>query len=250
MDIVDIVTEYSKTFISKTTGYTTVWSDSEKVFIGTHDSGIKFFLQSDVIYPNVIPTIYDFVEFPDLTDNDIRYIHGNSNKLICCTVDGVDVIRRDTGYRTYTEVSGAMKCFITPKYDYLFYVVSGTNSWTINRLNNNTSNWTTPDIVYTTGEGFLSEDSIIYDIFVTEHTSIISEGLDNTLFIATDKAVVVYDCGTMESIRFVTKSSESDSNDFDTNKRKALIFGDYWRGLGISGAYSDSKRVSLIYGYY
>jgi hypothetical protein len=135
---------------------------------------------------------------PFITSNSVRYIHGNSNKLICCTVEGVDIIRRDSNYITHTNVLGATKCFVTPNYDYYYYTVSGTTNWYLNRLNNNTSDWTTSDIVYTTGSGFLSDSVAIKDFYVTEHTSI--SGLNNTIFLIADDGVHIYDEGSNDHI--------------------------------------------------
>ena len=159
LDIISIETEQRQSFATNSNGYSTVWSDNEEIFVGTTNAGIKSFNQSSIGPSEIVNFIKEYVRTPFITSNNIRYIHGNSNKLICCTVKGVDIIRRDSHYITRTVINGANKCFVTPNYDYYYYTVSGSTSWTLNRLDGNTGNWTTPDIVYTTGSGFLSDST-------------------------------------------------------------------------------------------
>jgi len=82
---------------------------------------------------------------------------------------------------------------VTPTNDYYYYTVSGTEYWSINRLNGNTSDWSLPDTYYTTGSGFLGDVTCLVDFYVTEHTA--TSGINNTLFLATDNGVYVYDEG-------------------------------------------------------
>ena len=201
LDVINIETELRQSFASNSSGYTTVWSDGNEVFVGTTAAGIKFFSQSSIGPAEMISCLVDYARVPFLTSNSIRYIHGNSNKLICCTMRGVDIIRRDSQYITRTVINGATKCFVTPNHDYYYYTVSGSTSWTLNRLNGNTGNWTTPDISYTTGSGFLETATRINDFYITEHTSV--SGADNTLFIATDVGVYVYDEGSTKYAFFM-----------------------------------------------
>lgn len=208
LDVIDIDTELRQSFATNLGGYTTVWSDSDFVFVGS-SAGIQYFRQSDVGPAEIISALTDYASVPDLTSDEVRYLHGNENKLICCTERGVDVIRRNSGYRTYTNVFGAQKCFITPNHDYIYYTISGiatsgTAPWYIHRLNNNTSNWSSPDLIYATGSGFLENATRLNDFYVTEHTS--TSGLNNTLFIATDNGIYVYDEGSGNYIVFTTVS--------------------------------------------
>ena len=251
LDIISIETETSYSYVSFYGGFTSVWASDNRIFVGTNDAGIKVLSKEDIIPGDITVSLEDYVLWPDINSNNINYLHGNDSKIICCTLSGVDIIRRDSFYIThYLTPPGFVpkKCFVTPKFDYFYYTLSGTEEFTLNMLRGNTSNWILPDVTYKCGEGFLSEDSVIYDMFVTEHTTI-SGGEYNTLFLATDKAVVVYDEGTKDSVRFVV-SDPASGQDEEENKRKALIFGDYWREKGISGAYCDNKRIALIYGYY
>lgn len=206
--IVDIESEQQTSFATNQGGYTTVWADNEKIFVGC-SSGIKVMDKKNVGPKEVFSYLYDYARIPDITSEDVKYIHGNENKLICCTARGVDVFwKNSTGYRAYTRLLGAKKCFATPN-NYFYYTVSGTSTsgtppWYICRLNDITSDWNEPDVTYTTGSGFLTNTTCLHDFYVTEHTSI--SGINNTLFIAADDGVHVYDEGTDQHVMYTTVS--------------------------------------------
>ena len=202
LDIIEIETELRCSFASNSSGYSSVWSDNNEIFVGSMDNGIKYFNQSSIGPVEMISFLLTYAIEPFITSNKIRYIHGNLNKLICCTSKGVDIIRRDSNYITHTTISGANKCFVTPDYNYYYYTISGVSEWNLCRLNINTSDWVTPDITYTTGSGFLQIASRINDFYVTEHTSL--NGENNTLFIATDIGAYVYDEGSTDYSLFTT----------------------------------------------
>lgn len=224
LKLTNIETEEIESYATNPNGYTTVWSDDTEAFIGTTNDGIKKIIKSEISPGEIISIVKDFAKDYDITNNNIKYIHGNSNKLICSTIEGIDIIRRASNYRTYTTISGAQKCFITPQYDYIYYTVSGTGHWSINRLNNNTQNWQNPDIIYTTGSGFLSSASIINDIFVTEHTS--TNNINNTLFIATDIGIYAYDEGSNYYLCYTISSASGIQSVAGTSSNYAAIWTD------------------------
>lgn len=206
LDIISIETEERQSFAVDESGFVSVWSSADYVFMASPDKGIRR-LNKDFIGPeNVTSHLHDYARYPDITSDYVKYIHGNSNKMICCTDRGVDIIRLNTGYTTHTSVTGAYKCFVTPEHDYFYYTVSGTITdsgttysgvyYSINRLNGNTGDWSYPDLAYTTMSGFMSMVTCLTDFYVTEHTSV--SGLNNTLFIATDLGVYIYDEGTTD----------------------------------------------------
>jgi hypothetical protein len=203
LDVIDIETEQRASFATSATGYTTVWASSDQVFLGS-SAGVKILNKSSIGPVEISSAVHNYQNAPLLPDDNVNYIHGNSNKLICCTVDGVAIIRRDSGYVTKTTISGSNKCFVTPEHDYYYYTVSGTEHWYIHKLNGNTNDWTTPDVVYTTGSSFIAPATNLKDFYVTEHTSI--SGIDNTLFLATDYGIHVYDEGSGDFIFFTTVS--------------------------------------------
>jgi len=215
LDIISIETEQRQSFAIDSSGFVSVWASEDYVFMASPDKGIRRLNKNFIGPENVSSHLHDYARYPDITSDDVRYIHGNENKMICCTSRGVDIIRLNTGYTTHTTVTGAHKCFVTPDYDYFYYTVSGIpypvpvcsgttysgttysgTYWSLNRLNGNTSDWSTHDKVYTTNSGFLEMATCLTDFYVTEHTS--TSGLDNTLFVATDLGVYIYDEGTTD----------------------------------------------------
>ena len=193
LDVVELDTEVSYAFAENDVGYTAVWASSTNVYLGTSNSGIRYLSKSNIFNGDITNEVFEYRTYPDITNNNVKYLHGNNNNnMICCTISGVDIIRISTSSGTSTLVAGAEKCFATPDHDYYYYTVSGTN-YSINKLSNNTEDWTVPNVSYTTASGFLSNASSIKDFFVTEHTSVTSN--KNTLFVATDNGIYVYDEG-------------------------------------------------------
>ena len=175
--------------------YTTVWANDDTVFLGTSESGIKSLNKSFIAQGEIYTGLMDYVSEPDISNNNIRYLHGNSHKLMCCTSSGVDIIGLVTHYITHTTIiGGAKKCFAAEN-DKFYYTVSGINNQYIHRLDSNIGNWITPDYTYTTGSGFLPSASCINDIYVTAGTSL-SGSEYNTLFVSTDYGVHIIDEGT------------------------------------------------------
>lgn len=203
LSIVDIETEEQVSFASYTGGFSSVWSDEDYVYLGTTASGVVALLKSYVGLTDLSSYVHPFISYPDITSNQVNYIHGNSNKLILCTVSGVDIVRKETSYITHTNISSPQKCFATENYDYFYYTVSGS-TWSLNRLNGNRSDWSYADKTYFAGENFLAGAEKITDFFVTEHTS--TSGTNNTIFLTTDLDVRVYDEGSDEYLIFTTIS--------------------------------------------
>ena len=204
LDIIDIDTEQRTSFLSNASGYKSVWSNTDLVFLAS-SAGVK------VIYKDNLTQVHNYMEEPDLLSNNVRYIHGNESKLICGTEGGITVVKRDAGFMYGTSVSGVQKCFITPVHNYCYYTVSGTSEWQLHRVNNPTSSWTESTRVYTTGSGFLENVTCLTDFYATEHTS--TSGVDNTLFIATNSGVYVYDEGTTDYSIFTTTLLAGTSED-------------------------------------
>jgi hypothetical protein len=200
--IIDGYTEQQVAYVKPETGstdYRTVFADGTYVYIGTAIAGVKRLSITDIeTGGNLITSLIDYVKTPDITSNDIRYIHGNDNNLILCTSEGVDIVYKSSFYVANITVSGTPnKCFALNNSYY--YTVSGTNSWTLNRIEVNNF---VPNKIYTTGVGFLSNATRIKDFYVTENTSTVGDY--NTIFIATDAGVSVFDEGSENYIEFTT----------------------------------------------
>ena len=203
LNIIDIETE-NVVSSEHSYPYTTVWANNDTIFLGTC-SGIKFLDKSFIAPGEIYSGLLDYVSEPDITCNEIRYIHGNYHKLMCCTEVGVDIIGLDTHYITHTTISaGAEKCFAAEN-DKFYYTTSEINNQYIHRLDSNTGDWVTPDHTYTTGIGCLTNASEINDIYVTTGTSLAGSDY-NTLFVATDYGVYVIDEGTSIFVIYTTVS--------------------------------------------
>jgi hypothetical protein len=200
LDVISLDTEESVSFTTRASGYTTVWANDTHVFLGTSDDGIKYLPKSRIIPGEINSRVLNYVKEPDLISNNVKYIHGNENKFMCCTEAGVNIVRPSTGYITSTAISGALKCFVTPGEDYFYYMTSSS----IYRLDGNAGFWSSADRVYTTGSGFLATGTSLNDIYVTEHTSV--SGIDNTLFVVSDFGAHVYDEGSGYFVLFTTVS--------------------------------------------
>ncbi len=190
LDIIDIESEQKYAQLTCSGGFTTVWSNDDKVYLGTTENGIKYINKTCISGSIFAPTelysyLTDYVE-QSLTSDKIRYIHGNNGFLMCCTAVGVDVIKKEPhGYRSYTTISGARKCFMTSTGKCYYSTCSGT-SWELNRVNVSLTDWVTPSHVY--GDPLIASNEIT-DMFVTEGTA--SDGVSNTLMVATSSGVFI-----------------------------------------------------------
>ena len=194
LNIIDIETE-NVVANEYSHAYTTVWANNDTIFLGTSEDGIKSLDKSFIDTGEIYTGLVDYVSEPDITNNAIKYLHGNHHKLMCCTISGVDIIGLDTHYITHTTITGgAKKCFAAEN-DKFYYTVSGINNQYIHRLDSNTGDWVTSDYTYITGVDCLANASGINDIYVTTGTSL--SGSDyNTLFVATNFEVTIIDEGT------------------------------------------------------
>jgi hypothetical protein len=198
LSVIELGSELEYAYI--TGDFNTVWANDDMIFLGTASSGIKY-LYKTCISGSVIDAfdltscMYDYTPPYGITSNNIRYIHGNANFIMWCTDLGVDTYRLEpNGYRSYTMVSGAQKCFMASTGKF-YYTVSGTG-WSLNRVNTSYANWTEPDYSYITGSGIFSAGTSINDIFITENTS--QTNTDNVLFVATSSGAYVIDEETLD----------------------------------------------------
>jgi len=193
-------------------GYSSVWSNDDYIYIGTFGAGLKKLYKSAITMNPATPTningiITDYFIYPDITSNNINYIHGNHNKLLVCTISGVDIIRTDSLYITHhytTQDEEPLKCFSTETDDFYYTIVSGVDSTHyLHRLCGNKSDWNESDYSYVSGLGMLSSIESITDIYITDGTSV--SGSDyNTVFLTTNSGVYVIDEGSNDYIIFTT----------------------------------------------
>jgi len=191
--IIEIESELKYAYSS--IGCNTVWSNDDRVFIGT-TSGIKWLYKTCISGSTDSPydisnCLNDYNLQYGYSHHNILYLHGYSDEwFMFCTPNGVDVYRFEPqGYRSTTSITTAQKCFMTSTGAF-YYTTSGTE-WALHRMNSSTSDWTTPDVSYITGSGIFAEGIRLNDLFVTENTS--QGGTDNVLFVATSSGVYVID---------------------------------------------------------
>ena len=167
-----------------------VWADQENVFLGTAGSGVLYFNKS---YLSNYPTnsgLYNeiniYKQYPDITGNSIKCIHGNEEKIAFVTDSGVDYFKKEpNGYRSYTTTTEAEKCFVCAERNFYYTTISGSYSY-LNKMNHCLTDWKEPDVVY----DFFVENVYINDFYVSE--SPVSDGY-NTIFLATTSGVYVID---------------------------------------------------------
>jgi len=190
LNIVELESEQKYAQLTYNGGFNTVWADDVKVYLGTNNDGIKYInktcISGSISNPaELTGCLKDYGE-QSLTADKVRYIHGNNEFLMCCTSVGVDVIKKEpNGYRSYTTVSGARKCFMTSTGKSYYSTYNGV-SWKLNRVDTSLTDWVIPSYVY--GDPLISSNEIT-DIFVTEGTA--PDGVSNTLMVATSSGIYV-----------------------------------------------------------
>jgi hypothetical protein len=147
---------------------TSVWSNDTYVYIGTSVSGIYRATISGVAV--------QYYYLPNITSNNVIYLHGSGEFLCATTESGVDHYNVVSGTRIYTSVSGSGKCFQSSTGPFYYTTVAGLNAVYSVDLN-----WSIPDYTYSDELLYVSS---INDIHVTEGTS--SYNNENTIFLATD----------------------------------------------------------------
>jgi hypothetical protein len=192
LDIIEIEAELPYAYVEYDGGFTTVWANTDKVYIGTSLSGVKYInkacISGSVSSPYELNIcLADYLSVPDIMSNQIRYIHGNNGYLAISTISGVDVKGPGQSAKVVVDQSG--KVFTTSSGGVYYITGSGTNT-KINVKNQTNVDWVEPDIIYETGS-FLIREVEILDIFVTEHTS--DTGVANTIFTATSSGVYIID---------------------------------------------------------
>lgn len=198
LDIYDLTSEEKYAYITYSGGFSTVWANDDKVFLGTSISGIKYIdktcISGSIINPCDLTVCLDDISnltsYSQLTSGNVVYIHGFEGTLGIITVSGVDVVKLNPqSYRSYTTVSGIKKCFMTSNE---LYYLDITNLY---RLDNLTTNWAEADKEYTVGSGIFEPGIELNDIFITEDTATNNY---NTICVATTSGIYLIDENTDE----------------------------------------------------
>jgi hypothetical protein len=168
-------------------GTSAVWADNDYLYFGTTSSGI-YRIATTSISGSFDLTSYIglYKAHPDITSNNINYLHGGGSYICVTTDSGVDHFKLNAPHnRIYTIVSGTGKCYQTTTGRF-YYVLADS----LNVMYDNSSNWVTPDYSYNVGAGIVPAGISINDVYITEGTSQYS-GTDNVIFIATTAGAVV-----------------------------------------------------------
>jgi hypothetical protein len=198
LKIYDITSESVYAYITYSGGFSTVWANDDKVFVGTTDSGVKYInktcISGSVGSPyDLFTCLEDFSDltyYHDLTSDNIRYIHGSGDVLCMITDSGVDVVKIDPqSYRSYTSLSGAKKGFMTSSGRFYYMTLD-----VLYVMYTCLYDWTEANKEYTVGSGIFESGIELNDIFVTEQTS--SDSISNTIFMATTSGAYIIDEGT------------------------------------------------------
>ncbi len=200
LKIIEITGGEEYAYINYNTGFTTVGGNSNKIYLGTTNSGIKYLnttcVSGSITTPYDLGTCLIDLPTPMITASSIKYLHVNSNKLTVCTTAGVDYFRFNTNPEIHSKTftSSAQKCFTTA--NSLYYTTSGINTvssgieYNLNRVDTCLCDWVQPTYSYTTGSGIFEVGIKLTDMYITEGTA---SNNSNTIFCATSSGVYVID---------------------------------------------------------
>lgn len=163
-------------YVSISGGVNSVWANTQDVYVATTASGIYKCSVTTVTGVGAAFTVYK--EYPDITHNQVDYIHGSTSYLCAVTLSGVDRYKLSDGTRVYEVVDSADKCYQMNNGDY-YYSVNDVLTAELHAVYEPTGGY-----VYESGEFFTETGAnYINDIFVTEGTS--NYGGANVIFLAT-----------------------------------------------------------------
>lgn len=203
LDIFDINTANKVAYITNRGGFTTIWGNTETIYLGTSDDGLKCLDKVTISGGDLSVNLEDYKYYYNVTSTDVRYLHGYNNMLAVITGSGIDVLNNSIqGFKSTTSGTNYTKCFMTSKNE-LYYIIQGTMADGLCKINSILCDWETPDTFYETGVSFLPANQGVNDIFITESTS--SNGVDNTVFVATTNGAFVLDEGTTEFDTYYSK---------------------------------------------
>ena len=154
-------------------GTTSVWANTDHLYIGTTSSGVYRTAVSGVL--NTVVDLNQYAHEPYLTSDEVIYVHGNNKYLGITTVSGVDQynLTTNSGIRSYKE--NLYKCYQTSS-GTLYYVENnrffGIDE-TPSGLNGNISDWKYyQKIIFTTTTKDNSQVKVIFkNDFPYEHAA-------------------------------------------------------------------------------
>jgi len=193
-EIYDLDTESIIKYVTYSGGLNSVWSNEDYAYLATPDDGI-YRLDLDYITSvtgmDLTSYLDVFKQYPDILDNEVKYIHGCGDYMCVVTASGVDHFNFGNS-SSYTRSSGlvaAEKCFQTCRGR--FYYTAGPKTVTIYTHQCDWSEGTEGYVYDSTSPGtLLPESAIVRDIFVVEGTSSYGQN-NNLILVATSEGVTL-----------------------------------------------------------
>ena len=151
-----------------------VWANSDYLYIGTTNSGVLMSPMSSIsgaLYNDL--SVYK--NYPDISNDYVNYVHGKDNYLCVATISGAHIFDLTTNSGVYSNTSIAPeKCYqLSDRTSYYIYDNKATTVY------NDDSTYT-----YESGDEILPTVSGINDIYVVF-------GTNNLILLATTDGVVV-----------------------------------------------------------
>lgn len=135
VNVFDLETESLLSYAVFPGGATSVWSNDDHLYMATSVSGVYRAPLSTV---TGTITLTPYKSYPDITANDVNYIHGAGDYLCVATASGVDRIKISTDDREYHTTTDVSKCFQNSNGDY-YYIINPYDN--ITGLDDNVFGW-------------------------------------------------------------------------------------------------------------
>lgn len=240
-------------YINYDGGFSSIWGNNQKIYLGTFDSGIKYLSKLLIIGNEAAPTsldlcLVDYSYLYNASSPNIRYLHGNATSLVVVTDVGIDVINDGpNSFKSYFYSEDVNKAYITENNNVYYTTSSG-----LFRKNSSLSDWELPDVSYIAGNSFIPANVVLNDFYITINTSV--SGNNNTLFVATTSGVYVFDEESelyeIYDASFLNTSCDiiSISAEFNSSLNNGKLFT---ASKGVDAAVStiDLKNKSIIEQY-
>jgi len=163
LNIIDMLSEVAYAHVTYAGGFNSVWADASRIYLATPASGVKYIDKASISGSIADPyelfvSLRDYLNEPDILSDKVRYLHGNSGRMIFSTASGVDY-RGPGNQRVSGFTKIARKVFITST-GKMYYVTWDGTTWKINIKSVDYQDWTTPDKTYQTGTFLINGWSI------------------------------------------------------------------------------------------
>ena len=174
LKVFDLASESLIQLAEFTGGINSVWANDQHVYVATTNSGIYRALLTTVTGTIVFES---YKSWPNITQNQVNYLHGNGDYLLATTLSGVDRYKISTDDHDYVFVDDATKCYQATTGDYYYIVSPNSSSDSLHTVYETGGGY-----IYGTDQQIIITATGINDIYVTEGTSIYG---GNLIFLAT-----------------------------------------------------------------